>query len=151
MLRELFGGAISMVIPGRMTDTSLLREVPDHQEVFADAQADESVIVEILESVDVPDGIKAIAYHYEQVCDLNESSEASITYTGTLDTLPGQKREAFLLYGQQEAAKFNEKSRQGAQAQNTVAVRMALVRLPEHKTDILITMNTPTRIASSSS
>ncbi|KAJ2579684.1 hypothetical protein GGH95_002976 [Coemansia sp. RSA 1836] len=145
MLRDLFGGAMSIDLPTRMADISLLRQVPDHQEVFADAQTDESVIVEILESVDHVSGIEAIKYHYQQVCELNSSSSELITYTGPLDSMPGN-REMFLLCGQQEAAKFNERSRQGELAQNTVAVYMALVRLPEHKTDILITMNTPTRI-----
>ncbi|KAJ2870716.1 hypothetical protein GGH93_005367 [Coemansia aciculifera] len=132
MPRNLFGGAMSMAIPKDMTDISLLRQVPDHQEVFADAQTDTSIIVEILESVPHT-GIQALKYHYEQVSELNADDQPHFLHVGplSLDSVP--KDSAFILCGQQEAAKFNE----GAEAKNTVVVCMALLRLPEHDTDIL--------------
>lgn len=46
---ELYGGAMSLEIPSRLVDISAFRQVPDHQEVFADADTDQSVIVEINE------------------------------------------------------------------------------------------------------
>ncbi|KAJ1911314.1 hypothetical protein LPJ71_002967 [Coemansia sp. S17] len=130
-----------------MTDISLLRQVPDHQEVFADAQTDASIIIEILESVPHK-GIEALEYHYEQVSDLNADDQPhQFLHVGPLSLDSVAKDSAFILCGQQEAAKFNE----GAQAKNTVVVCMALLRLPEHSTDILVTKNTPTRISSKSS
>jgi Ran-interacting Mog1 protein len=44
----LFGGAARVMLPARMEDVSDFRPVPDHQEVYTDASADQSVIVEIL-------------------------------------------------------------------------------------------------------
>lgn len=46
--RQLFGGMVSIQCPSRFVDVSDFRPVPDHQEVLADASADQSVIVEIL-------------------------------------------------------------------------------------------------------
>ena len=75
-LRELFGGAITSVLPSRFVDSrlftlthtaqasstysvlsltnahSLFRQVPDAQEVFVDAATDQSLIIEILERED---------------------------------------------------------------------------------------------------
>ncbi|KAJ2021422.1 hypothetical protein IWW57_004904, partial [Coemansia sp. S610] len=137
MLRNLFGGAMTMVIPKAMTDISLIRQVPDHQEVFADALTDTSIIIEILESVPLP-GLQALEYHYKQVSELNADDHPQYQHLGALplDALP--KDTAFILNGHQQAAKFNE------HAKNSIAIHMALLRLPEHSTDILITMNTPT-------
>ncbi|PKC05310.1 Ran-interacting Mog1 protein [Rhizophagus irregularis] len=51
MDKELFGGSISMYIPPSFEDISNVRNVPDNQEVFADVNTDQSIIVEILEFV----------------------------------------------------------------------------------------------------
>ena len=47
--RELFGGAITVDLPTRMVDVSDFRPVPDNQEVWTDADRDESIILELLE------------------------------------------------------------------------------------------------------
>lgn len=62
--RPLFGGAALCAIPPRFTDIRYIfvliicvlvifdsdfREVPDNQEVFADARADQSIIIEFVE------------------------------------------------------------------------------------------------------
>ncbi|KAJ2836175.1 hypothetical protein FBU31_001440 [Coemansia sp. 'formosensis'] len=115
MLRDLFGGAMSMAIPDGMTDISVLRQVPDHQEVFANAQTDSSIIVEILESVPQK-GLDALTYHYEQVSELNADEHPGYLHTGPLALPSLAEGAAFVLCGQQEAAKFNE----GDHAKNTI-------------------------------
>jgi hypothetical protein len=45
---QLYGGMASVDLPSRMTDISDFRPVPDHQEVYTDANSDQSVSVEIL-------------------------------------------------------------------------------------------------------
>ncbi|CAL5363208.1 unnamed protein product [Camellia sinensis] len=47
--RPLFGGAIASTFPLRFQDMSNIRQVPDHQEVFADPARDESLIFELLD------------------------------------------------------------------------------------------------------
>lgn len=51
------------------------------------------------------------------------------------------------LLGEQSVAKFNEPD----WARNAVAIHMVLVRLPEHGTDIVITLNSPMAISEQSS
>lgn len=47
--RPLFGGSITCTFPSRFQDVSNIRQVPDHQEVFADPGRDESLIFELLD------------------------------------------------------------------------------------------------------
>ena len=49
VVQQLFGGAFECKIPKRFQDVSPVRHVPDNQEVFADADSDQSIIVEIVE------------------------------------------------------------------------------------------------------
>ena len=44
----LFGGAMTALLPVRLADVAAARPVPDHQEVWADPEADESLVVEIV-------------------------------------------------------------------------------------------------------
>ena len=48
--RDLFGGAVVMACPARLTDVSDFRPVPDNQEVFADGSRDQSLVFEIVVS-----------------------------------------------------------------------------------------------------
>jgi hypothetical protein len=61
--RSLYGGAISISLPKSFEDISNIRLVPDNQEVFVDRFSEDSVIIEVLESVDIrskPDSIDAM-------------------------------------------------------------------------------------------
>jgi hypothetical protein len=52
---ELFGGAMSCLMPASFEDISGYRTVPDHQEVFVDKESNTSVTIEILaRAEDVP-------------------------------------------------------------------------------------------------
>lgn len=74
---ELFGGAITTVIPESFVDASNFREVPDNQEVFvsmSDDDGDVSIIVDILERVELEGAVsegdedmKAMEVHFSDV------------------------------------------------------------------------------------
>ena len=54
-LRQLFGGALTFVIPKDYEDASEIRQVPDNQEVFMHTKQDNSIIVELLQmDTDIP-------------------------------------------------------------------------------------------------
>ena len=55
MVRQLFDGAFECVVPKRFEDVSAFRDIPNNQEVFADAETDQSIIIEILEHQAVAD------------------------------------------------------------------------------------------------
>ncbi|KAI8318386.1 Ran-interacting Mog1 protein, partial [Martensiomyces pterosporus] len=145
-VRELYGGAMSMEIPTGMVDISDFREVPDNQEVFANASTDQSIIIEILESV-TQQKEEAIKYHFEQISESNDSSDDEIIRIEQ-DATTDAASETYTLVGRQAVAKFNEKSKG---AVNGVCILMALLRIPQHMADILITMNAPYQISENSS
>ena len=60
VLRELFGGAITIQLPNDLLDASELREVPDTQEVFVDKHSDISYILDVNERVPPTDNREAI-------------------------------------------------------------------------------------------
>ena len=82
---ELFGGAVSASFPTRYHDVSDFRPVPDNQEAWTDASADESVIVEIVERVErdpmTGDGPSdeegAAAWFWRDLADVNDASVSS--------------------------------------------------------------------------
>ncbi|KAI9500889.1 hypothetical protein GGI25_006396 [Coemansia spiralis] len=143
----LYGGAMSMVIPEGMADASAFREVPDHQEVFADAEKDQSIIVEILEAIEHK-AEKALQYHFDEIAQTNESEHSTVYKIEEiqLETIG----EVYVLVGQQEVAKFNEKAK-ALDAVNSVCMFMALVRVPQHSADVLVSLNVPLKIGHSSS
>ncbi|KAJ2772172.1 hypothetical protein IWQ56_001498 [Coemansia nantahalensis] len=140
-VRELYGGAVTMALPAGMVDVSDFREVPSHQEVFTDDH-DCSVIVEVLEAVEEQKH-DALRYHFGQVADLNDAESAQ--QSRVEDIRLDAAGEAYVLVGQQDVAKFNE------EAANRVCVLMALLRVPDHGADVLVTMNCPLAIDPKSS
>ncbi|GJP45580.1 hypothetical protein CLOM_g12584 [Closterium sp. NIES-68] len=111
----LFGGAIQADFPPRFEDVSNFRDVPNNQEVFADASRDESIVVELLEmKADVADADSSRWF----LEDLMREQEA-------------------------QAGSTVSKGRQGAEALNVVRVYLANIRLRNVHTDVLITVNEP--------
>eukprot|EP01102_Stenamoeba_stenopodia_P014985 TRINITY_DN505_c0_g1_i2.p1 TRINITY_DN505_c0_g1~~TRINITY_DN505_c0_g1_i2.p1 ORF type:complete len:208 (+),score=35.49 TRINITY_DN505_c0_g1_i2:117-740(+) len=150
--QPLFGGAMSVVIPSRFKDVSQLREIPDNQEVLCDPSTDQSLIIELLAyDVSVRDDT-AIQYHFAEVANANDAplgvhSTILSSQPLTLQEAPNFPSTAFraALVGQQLVSKFNEAAR------NMVTIYMSLIRLPDHETDILITLNEPVAISAESS
>ncbi|KAM4039428.1 ran guanine nucleotide release factor [Anomaloglossus baeobatrachus] len=149
--RPLFGGAMSAVLPRNAQDVSDLREVPDNQEVFVHPHTDQSLIVELLEYQEGMSDPDAARYHFEDVAASNDCRGRAEVQS--VEPLPlaqlslARCSGAWALTGHQLVSKFNE------QAQNTVTIQMALLRIQQHATDLLVTFNDPADIdpASSSS
>ncbi|KAM9310996.1 ran guanine nucleotide release factor [Gastrophryne carolinensis] len=147
--RTLFGGAFSALLPPRIQDVSDLREIPDNQEVFAHPHTDQSIIVELLEYQDGMSDPDAARYHFEDVAASNDAQgKAEVV---SIEPFPlaqlslSSCASAWTLTGHQLVSKFNE------QAHNTVAINMALFRMPQYSTDLLVTFNDPVAIDPSSS
>ena len=158
--RPLFGGALSANFPDRYVDVSDFRPVPDNQEVWTDAERDESVIVEILERVedgpsDAIDGGAAV-WFFNDLAEVNDASVSSglseIVSARTLQpselpSVNGPFAAASLCVGRQRVSK----ARDSDDARNLVEVLVANVRLPQVGTDLLVTMNRPLVVAERSS
>lgn len=149
--RPLFGGALSANIPRCAKDISELREIPDNQEVFAHDHTDQSIIVEMLEFQSHVENEEAARYHFEDVAGSNKAvgpgtSEVKAVVPLLKPQLSMQQcSSAWLLTGTQCVSKFNE------EAKNIVDIYLALFRLPQFSTDILITFNNPLNICPNSS
>ncbi|KAG8429929.1 hypothetical protein GDO86_018802 [Hymenochirus boettgeri] len=97
----------------------------------------------------LPSGFQDVRYHFNDVASSNDAESQSEVLS--VSPLPLAQltltdcSSAWVLNGHQLVAKFNE------EAQNTVNIHMALFRLPQHSTDLLVTFNDPVVINPSSS
>ena len=71
---ELYGGAVTTVLPAGIVDVSDMRQVPDNQEVFIieDGDKDVSIIFDLLEQVDVQDINAALRMHIDDMLETNQ-------------------------------------------------------------------------------
>ena len=96
--RELFGGAIEMHVPERFSDISDFRQVPDHQECFADGIIDQSLMVELLDhKEEVRDEESARFFYEDLVSDkliLSEYLYSQFCYTETYS--PSSSTDGFM-------------------------------------------------------
>ena len=78
IIKDLFGGAISVSLPVQFKDISDLAPVPDNQEVFQDLSSNTDVVFEVLEySKSVPDE-QSISYLFSDLGEQNRSPECFI-------------------------------------------------------------------------
>ncbi|XP_024522834.1 ran guanine nucleotide release factor [Selaginella moellendorffii] len=144
--QPLFGGAISCSLPTRFQTVSNIREVPDNQEVFADASRDESVIVELLElKPEIPDEQSASWF----LQDLASEQDALMEMESVSQLQPGDVPflDPSIVKGVAVGKLKVSKSRQSADAANIVRIYMANLRLRSVKTDVLISVYEPLYIS----
>lgn len=144
-----YGGAIVCEIPASFSDMSMLREVPDHQEVWCENCSDRSVIVEILErKTEVPDN-QAIQFFLNDLGTANDARDTTLVLSRalTVNEVPHLPEGTTSLHGvcEQSVSKFNES------VANRVRVHLCAIRLAAQDTDILITLNDPVEIDPQSS
>ncbi|XP_031488007.1 uncharacterized protein LOC116256022 isoform X2 [Nymphaea colorata] len=133
--RLLFGGAISSAFPMRFQDLSSIREVPDHQEVFADSSRDESLFFELLDlKNDVSDSESAIWF----LQDLANEQDAKGSLSGSLQPADLMFKDLPAVITTVVGRMAVSKGRQGREAQNVVRVYLANLRLKAVGTDVLI-------------
>ncbi|KAJ3222514.1 hypothetical protein HK099_002222 [Clydaea vesicula] len=82
-LQQIYGGAMELQIPASFIDISRLREVPDNQEVFADINTDQSLIIELFDynnDAVLKRQFPCFAeYYFEELAEFNEISKENIT------------------------------------------------------------------------
>lgn len=141
--RPLFGGAARMAFPARFVDISDFRPIPDNQEVFADANLDQSLVIEIVECQAGVLDAEAGGFYLEDLAQHNEAVHSQVDSVQALSAadMPGVPAAAYkaLAVGQQAVSK----GRQGKQAVNKVQILLCCVRLLQQQSDVLITRNTP--------
>ncbi|KAJ3158488.1 hypothetical protein HDU86_002713 [Geranomyces michiganensis] len=151
--RALYGGAMEMSVPPSFLDVSVVRQVPSHQEVFVDQLTDQSIMIELLDLAEEAHGDEVGRYHFAQLASDNNALQSEVISQEGIDmqlvfpSLPPTAK-ATIVTGRQLIAKFNEES---ADAHNVVLICLAVVRMPEVATDLLLSLNFPTMLAPLSS
>eukprot|EP00644_Phytophthora_capsici_P002145 jgi/Phyca11/547933/estExt2_Genewise1Plus.C_PHYCAscaffold_270091 len=154
MIRPLFGGALSCEIPEGFADVSSFRQVPDNQEVFANAETDQCVIVELLQYEESVLDSGSARYFFNEIAQSNGCGPDEVT---VLLEQKADERHApaivdaphstQLIVGDQRVAKFKE----GDHAKNVVRVYLGNIRLPGVTTDVVLSVSAPMRINPASS
>ncbi|KAH7085633.1 hypothetical protein BKA63DRAFT_560271 [Paraphoma chrysanthemicola] len=134
----LYGGAMTVDLPSAFADTSQIREVPDHQEVYLDTNGYSNIVIEILEYVDKNSDEEALQYHFADLVD----------GTGDETTVLKQEKCVFKNLGDKLALglTFNQTPAPAPPGRKTpefVYIHLLLLRLKEQGTDIMVTVNIP--------
>lgn len=145
--KQLFGGAISCAMPISFEDVSIVRQVPDHQEVFVHKDSEMSLIIELLQyDESIPDD-KAAVHYFEDLSLCNEAQQSKIESSEIVNDpefLPGIQNKKYTkcaLVGRQIVAKFNSKNPN--QPKDAVQILLMVLRLNDVGTDLLVTLNLP--------
>ncbi|KAI5304457.1 hypothetical protein KEM56_006478 [Ascosphaera pollenicola] len=155
VLTQLFGGAMSVELPEGMSDVSDLRQVPDHQEVFAHSVSPFSVIIELAERVKPEDAgsaenaedadRKCALFHLEEICRLGGDTYEMLedvhpVKISKIDA-PAYTAEARFMSGPKpsQTAGTAPGIRQALSGKSD-ATRFLLIRLKEQTTDIVVTI-----------
>ncbi|KAF2738328.1 Mog1p/PsbP-like protein [Polyplosphaeria fusca] len=136
----LFGGAITVSLPANFGDASQIRQIPDHQEVFLDADGFTSIVFEILEWVDKPSDEQALQYHFQDLIEDTGDSTNVLDQSEAVMLHVADKPVYTLNYIQTPPAQTGEQRRPQA---DFISIHLVLLRLKEKGTDILATVNVP--------
>ncbi|KAI0165071.1 Mog1p/PsbP-like protein [Hypoxylon sp. FL1284] len=147
----LYGGALIADLPASFADVSVIRQVPDNQEVYIDKDGFTSIIFDITERVGGPgsgpeiDG-RALTTHLEDVVGDGADGVKVWNTTPTLFSRLDEDIPAYTLIAtnvpRDDDDDEREARRSGATADFTAFI-VTLVRLEREKTDLLITINVP--------
>lgn len=145
-VRQLYGGAMSILLPSYYIDTSVFRQIPDNQEVFSHADTDRSIIVELLEQQHTSNGVLPAEFYLNNLAEESEAIQAS---THQIHELPSSdfphltsedpRLSISVAFGTHVVTKFHD----AVEHASRVDVHLACIRLPRVTTDLLIVFNDP--------
>jgi len=144
--KDLFGGAITISLPDSFEDISLIRQVPDHQEVFVDRSTEASLIVELLNHEDNVANESAAHYYFEDLAECNEASNVQVISNQIVtdnEFIPSLRCYSYakcMLIGKQSVVKFRKKA---GSPLDDIIIFLVVIRLANMGTDLLITYNAP--------
>ncbi|EQC31774.1 hypothetical protein SDRG_10563 [Saprolegnia diclina VS20] len=149
MKRSLFGGAISCDVPSGFADVSEFRQVPDNQEVFADAVTDRCVIIELLQMEETIGESATGTFYFNEIADSNACAptdrHVAQAFTMPASEVHGLQVPAHIAVGTQAVAKYKEA------AKNVIQVYVCCLRLPRATTDLVVSVTVPISVDPNSS
>lgn len=140
-----------MAVPSSFMDVSLVRQVPDNQEVFVDQASDQSLIVEIVEPHESAksDARGAAVWHWNVLADDSSASSRTLLWGGRCSDASERAGKICntggnalsLAAGLQSVSKF----RDAVELASEVRVHLACIHLPRADTHILLTLSAAQR------
>ncbi|XXH01184.1 1,3-beta-D-glucan synthase [Hypoxylon texense] len=143
----LYGGALVADLPANFADVSVIRQVPDNQEVYIDKDGFTSIIFDITERVGGPgsgpeiDG-QALTTHLEDLVGDGAEGVKVWNTTPTLFSRLDEDIPAYTLIAT-NMPRDDPKAKSSSATTDFTAFIITLVRLEREKTDLLITINVP--------
>lgn len=96
--RQLFGGAITCLVPTNFEDVSVIRQVPDHQEVLVDKESEMSLIIELLQYDESVSNDCAARHYFDDLAHFNEVGSQLFTSLGLVLSLSLLRRQITWLF-----------------------------------------------------
>ncbi len=122
-MTALFDGSMAVDVPDGFQNASALRPVPDNQEMFVDLRTGASLVVDVLEAVEAGDVSAALQVHADEVfCQAGDAPQALRVTLADVAVGP-------------------ESAVRRVACGSAADIAMALVRVPEHSADILMTVH----------
>ncbi|KAF2144675.1 uncharacterized protein K452DRAFT_223072 [Aplosporella prunicola CBS 121167] len=137
---QLYGGALTAELPAGFGDVSDIRQVPDNQEVYLDANGFASIIFDITECLDqsqAGNDEEALKFHFHDIAgDTTDATNFWQSGTATFTKMP--TFPAYTLIATQHPTTASRRPQP-----DFTAILLILLRLEQKKTDIVITINVP--------
>ncbi|KAF2011711.1 Mog1p/PsbP-like protein [Aaosphaeria arxii CBS 175.79] len=133
----LYGGAITVDFPTGFGDASNIRQIPDHQEVWLDADGYSSIVVDILEYVNKTSDEEALQYHFHDLIDGTGDSTNMLEQASA--SMPKTPNKPVYTLSFIQTPQPNPRKKEP----EFVAIHLILLRLKEQATDIMVTVNLP--------
>eukprot|EP00316_Scyphosphaera_apsteinii_P025194 CAMPEP_0119299986 /NCGR_PEP_ID=MMETSP1333-20130426/1993_1 /TAXON_ID=418940 /ORGANISM="Scyphosphaera apsteinii, Strain RCC1455" /LENGTH=149 /DNA_ID=CAMNT_0007301601 /DNA_START=76 /DNA_END=522 /DNA_ORIENTATION=- len=122
---------MTIALPVGWIDASDLRPVPDNQEVWLEhGDGDRSLVVELLERVHGEDSESAVV-HFQEIAATNDAVDSTIRTCCALPNAP-LEMPTFMVSGIQRLRSCHE-----------IKVVLALLRLEQQNTDIVMSLSNP--------
>ncbi|KAH0830511.1 hypothetical protein J3R83DRAFT_1962 [Lanmaoa asiatica] len=138
--KDLFGGAIVAELPANLVDVSVLRQVPDNQEVFLYSDSSASIVTEVLQRISEPIDTEAVKFHFEALAHDNDAISSTMQTPFVMCNDRGdQTPPPIILHGSQRIRKFN------AIAADDVDISIALFRVHSggKSADLVVSVSIP--------
>lgn len=141
----LYGGAILVTLPVAFEDISVVRQVPDHQEVFVDRNSEMSFIVELVAHNRDVSHADAPKFFFTDLAECNEAQNVIIDSAAVISDsnfAPHIKDASCVkcaVTGRQTVSKFRKED----SPLENVQIILVIIRLVNVDHDMLLSINVP--------
>mmetsp|Transcript_24168 Transcript_24168/g.58414 ORF Transcript_24168/g.58414 Transcript_24168/m.58414 type:complete len:190 (-) Transcript_24168:84-653(-) len=135
----LYGETFSTLMPKGMKDMSEVRQVPNHQEFYADVESKMSVITEINEYQSKVEDSKAAAFFFENMAKDTDAKSIHVSSQGNLEIPELKDFSTSYIIGEHVV---NQRIDNRGPVER-VRVHIAVIRLKNVTSDMLLNLSIP--------